>query len=109
MLPSMSHQSLSRSRIGRWSLPRASSVLFFTTVSVAATNATVAIAEPVMAKEILSARVRKQGFVCEGPTRAVKDTERSTPGSALWLLLCDSTEYRIRLIPNMAADVELLR
>jgi hypothetical protein len=62
-----------------------------------------------MSKEILSVQVRKQGFACDRPTHAAKDTERSTPGSAMWLLICDSAKYRVRLVPKMAAEVELVR
>lgn len=57
-------------------------------------------------KEIIAVQIRRQGFVCDNPQDAHRDTEASKPDEAVWVLRCDNASYRVRLIPDMAADVE---
>lgn len=108
MLSSTPSQVESRAHV-TLRLTRIALSLVCATPCFAVATATLATAGPIMTKEILSVQVRKQGFPCERPTLAAKDTERSTPGSAVWFLVCESAKYRIRLVPNMAAEVETAR
>jgi NAD(P)-dependent dehydrogenase (short-subunit alcohol dehydrogenase family) len=63
-------------------------------------------ADVTMSKEILSVEVRKRGFVCANPIRAARDVRHSRPGETMWLLSCDTGDYRVSLVPKMAAKVE---
>jgi hypothetical protein len=56
-------------------------------------------------KEIIAAHIRMQGFACHKPVSAERDRAASRPNEAVWLLKCKDYSYRVRLIPNMAADV----
>ena len=56
-------------------------------------------------KEIIADQIRSQGFTCDKPVSATRDPERSKPDEAVWILKCEKTTYRVRLIPDMAADV----
>jgi hypothetical protein len=56
-------------------------------------------------KEIIADQIRRQGFSCDNPVSAKRDLERSKPDEAVWILKCEKTTYRVRLIPDMAADV----
>jgi len=57
-------------------------------------------------KEILAAQIRSQGYSCDNPLSAERDSEYSKPGEDAWILKCENASYRVRLIPDMAADVE---
>jgi hypothetical protein len=50
-----------------------------------------------------------QGFACDKPLSAVKDTKRSKPDHGVWVLKCSGATYRISSIPDMAAKVERIR
>jgi hypothetical protein len=56
-------------------------------------------------KEILAAKIRMQGFACHKPVSAERDRAASKPNEAVWLLRCQDYSYRVRIVPNMAADV----
>jgi hypothetical protein len=55
--------------------------------------------------EIIAAKIRMQGFACHKPVSAERDRAASKPNEAVWLLKCQDYSYRVRLVPNMAADV----
>jgi len=57
-------------------------------------------------KEVIAAQIRSQGFLCENPVSAERDSEYSKPGEDAWILKCENAAYRVRLIPDMAAKVE---
>jgi hypothetical protein len=57
-------------------------------------------------KEIIAAQIRSQGFSCDHPLSAERDSADAKPGEAGWILKCENATYRVRLIPDMAADVE---
>jgi len=59
-------------------------------------------------KKIIAAQIKKQGYTCNHPEKATRDKERSKPHQAVWLLICENGTYRVRLVPNMAAQVERL-
>ncbi len=69
---------------------------------------TFAEAEPEKSKDIIAAQIRDQGFACNKALGAVRDRAASKPNEAVWTLTCENASYRVRLVPNMAAHVELL-
>jgi hypothetical protein len=58
---------------------------------------------------IVAAQIRSQGYACTAPVTATHDQQASTPYGAVWLLNCQNASYRVRLVPNMAAEVVRLR
>jgi hypothetical protein len=65
-----------------------------------------ALAEEPMSKEIIAAKVRKQGYVCEAPKNAVPDAEITEPGAKGWMLECENASYKVMLNPHAAARIE---
>jgi hypothetical protein len=59
-------------------------------------------------QSMLAAQIRLQGFTCDKPLGAVRDTKRSRPDRAVWVLKCSNAKYRITRAPDMAAKVEPL-
>jgi hypothetical protein len=59
-------------------------------------------------QSMLAAQIRMQGFTCDRPLGAVRDTKRSRPDRAVWVLKCSTATYRITRAPDMAAKVEPL-
>ncbi len=53
---------------------------------LAALSAYPAFAEEPMSKEIIAAKVRKQGYVCEAPKSVSRDPENTVPGEIGWML-----------------------
>jgi hypothetical protein len=58
--------------------------------------------------EMLAAQIRLQGFACDKPIGAVKDSKRSRPDLGVWVLKCGNATFRIRRAPDLAAKVEPL-
>jgi len=66
-----------------------------------------AIAEDVESpKDDIAAQIRAQGYACDQPQSATRDAQASRSDEEVWLLRCEGASYRIRLIPDMAAQVE---
>lgn len=65
-----------------------------------------AFGEEPMSKEIIAAKVRKQGYACDAPKSAVPDPEITEPGAKGWMLECENTSYRVMLNPHAAAKIE---
>lgn len=59
-------------------------------------------------KNVIAAQIRDQGFQCDDPQSATQDMQDSKPDEAVWVLQCETTRYRVRLVPDMAAKVERL-
>jgi hypothetical protein len=59
-------------------------------------------------EKIIAIQIRRQGYACGTPLSAEPDLKRSKPDKAAWVLKCDNATYRVRLIPDMAAEVEQL-
>jgi hypothetical protein len=57
-------------------------------------------------KDIIAEQIRRQGHTCEKPESAKQDMERSRPNAAVWELKCEKATYRVRLVPDMAANIE---
>jgi hypothetical protein len=54
---------------------------------------------------IVAAQIRAQGYACTGPVAATRDRRASRPNGAVWTLRCRNASYRVRLVPDMAAEV----
>jgi hypothetical protein len=76
-------------------------------------TAAVLLAMPAVAQEkpveIIAAHVRTQGYACENALRAERNRKASKPNETVWTLRCSNATYRVRLVPDMAAAVELLK
>ena len=59
-----------------------------------------------MSAEIIAVQIRDQGYACDQPLSAERDP--SISDDAVWILTCKNAKYRVRLIPDMAADVTRL-
>jgi hypothetical protein len=73
-----------------------------------------ALGRPVQAAEdaprdMLAAQIRSQGFACDKALGATRDTQRSRPDHAVWVLKCSNATYRVSRAPDMAAKIEPLR
>lgn len=60
-------------------------------------------------KDIIAAHLRLQGHRCDAPKSARRDAQASRPDEAVWVIVCETGRYRVRLVPNMADVVESLR
>jgi hypothetical protein len=60
-------------------------------------------------KDLLAAQIRDQGNLCNRPLSANRDLRRSKRDEAVWVLRCTNATYRLRLVPDMAAHVEVLK
>jgi hypothetical protein len=65
-------------------------------------------AEADAAAEIVAAQIRTQGYACSSPVAAERDRAASRPNETVWMLNCGNARYRVRLVPNMAAQVTQL-
>ncbi len=57
-------------------------------------------------REVIAAQIRKQGFECDKPKSAKRDAKASKSHEAVWTLQCGNASYRVRLVPDKAADVK---
>jgi hypothetical protein len=57
-------------------------------------------------KDIIAAKVRRQGYECHAPKSATRDPGFTAPGEIGWMLECDGANYRVMLMPHGAARVE---
>ncbi|MEP4469330.1 MAG: hypothetical protein ABJP87_06300 [Bauldia litoralis] len=58
------------------------------------------------AADVVADQVREQGYDCKEPTKASPDQD--VDGDSVWKLTCKDNAYRVRLVPDMAAQVESL-
>ena len=59
-------------------------------------------------KNIIAAQLRAQGYACDHPTNVTRDFGASKPNETVWVIVCEHATYRAKLVPKMAAQVELL-
>ena len=59
-------------------------------------------------KNLIAEQLRRQGFKCENPQSAERDEAASKPDAAVWILTCENASYRVKLIPDLAAEVTQL-
>jgi len=57
---------------------------------------------------IIAAQLRTQGYACRTPVSATRDRQASRPNVTVWVLRCANASYRVRLVPDMAAQVTQL-
>jgi|APTNR8051073442_1049403.scaffolds.fasta_scaffold02588_7 hypothetical protein len=60
------------------------------------------------AADIVADQVRDQGWPCADPVQAVRDPAESRPDEAVWTLQCADAVYRVRLVPDEAAEIKVL-
>ena len=84
----------------------AAAVLFSPLVRAQQATATMVASET--PQSMLAAQIRMQGFTCDKPLGALRDTKRSRPDRGVWVLKCSNATYRITRAPDMAAKVEPL-
>jgi len=68
-------------------------------------------ATPVVAETLqsmLAAQIRMQGFTCDRPLGAARDSKRSRPDRGVWVLRCNNASYRVTRAPDMAAKIQSL-
>jgi hypothetical protein len=58
------------------------------------------------AGELVAVQVRNQGLACADPVSAKRDPTAND--DAVWALTCADASYRVRLVPDQAAQVEKL-
>lgn len=61
------------------------------------------------ALNVLADQLRLQGFACDHPQSAKPDPDASRPNERVWIVACDGASYRMRIVPNMAAQVEKMK
>jgi hypothetical protein len=59
-------------------------------------------------ENVLAAQLRDQGYACDQPKSAEQDVQASKPDEEVWIVQCENARYRMRLHPDMAAEVERL-
>lgn len=75
-----------------------------------AISALEAMAQQDTPEEIVGVEVRRQGYDCNNPRQAQRDSKRSTPNETVWDLTCDEGVYRVTLQPNLGtAKISILR
>jgi hypothetical protein len=57
-------------------------------------------------KDDIAAQIHAEGYACDQPQSATRDPQASRPDEEVWLLRCEGASYRVRLIPDVAAQVE---
>ncbi len=72
-------------------------------------NGAAAPASEEVPTDIIAAQIRRQGFDCDHPQTATRDASQSKPDEVAWLLTCESSSYRVTLIPHEAAKVQQVR
>ena len=73
-------------------------------VIAAAAGAGAAGAQEERPAESIAAQIRTQGFRCDKALGAERVSH--APNAAVWILRCGNATYRVRLTPDMAAQVE---
>ena len=58
--------------------------------------------------EIIASHIRTQGYPCDDAKSAQHELGQSMPNEQVWILQCSNAAYRVRLVPNLAAQVERL-
>lgn len=86
----------------RWTLPF---VALAVSAPAAAQDTASGAAVPVAAG-LVATQIRQQGFRCDEPSSATRDKDASTAEETVWVIGCDNATYRVKLIPDMAAQIE---
>jgi hypothetical protein len=54
---------------------------------------------------VVADQVRSQGFACSNPSTAERIEAESRPEEPVYLLTCEEAIYKVRLVPDQAAEV----
>jgi hypothetical protein len=68
--------------------------------------ATVIAAQSETTAGIIAAQLRRQGVSCTAPESAIQDRENSAANETVWVVRCQESTYRVRLVPRMRAQIE---
>ncbi len=63
-------------------------------------------ADDAAAGELVAVQVRNQGLACAEPVSAKRDP--TADDDAVWTLTCADAKYRVRLVPDQAAEIQKL-
>lgn len=63
-------------------------------------------ADDAAAGELVAVQARQQGFACAEPASAKRDP--TAEDDAVWTLTCADAKYRVRLVPDQAAEIQKL-
>lgn len=58
---------------------------------------------------VLADQLRLQGYPCQKPESATRDSQQSKADEPVWIVRCDGVAYRVRLVPDQAAKVERIQ
>lgn len=89
----------------RHAAPLLGFVLVLTAISTPL-KAQTATVGPEDAAQLVATQVREQGNECKDPVKANRDENASSADEEVWNLTCENTSYRVRLVPDMAAQIE---
>ena len=81
-------------------------LLSLASLSIIAGHAAAQTADP-DASSLVATQVREQGYACDEPTKAAR--EPNSDDDAVWILTCGNASYRVRLVPDEAANIEQLQ
>jgi hypothetical protein len=84
-------------------VPALVSLAFLSAPAAAQSNTSQAESE---AADDVATQIREQGYDCKNPTNVKRDQKASEPDETAWILTCKNASYRVRLVPDMAAEVE---
>jgi hypothetical protein len=56
--------------------------------------------------DLIATQIRAQGYKCETPKSATRDSSASRPNADVWILECSNARYRVEIVPDMAAKVQ---
>jgi hypothetical protein len=85
------------------SLFTASAVIAVLVSSGASAGAQSGLEPPV---DLLAAQLRTQGYDCDTPESARPDASASKPNERVWIVRCKGVDYRMTVVPDMAAKIE---
>ena len=54
---------------------------------------------------VLADQIRSQGFDCNNPVSAERVAAEFVPDVPVYVLKCDNANYKVRLVPDQAAEV----
>jgi hypothetical protein len=63
-------------------------------------------ANTVTPSQVLADQLRSQRYPCDRMLSSKQDVEASKRDESVWLVKCTNGNYRMRLVPDMAAKVE---
>lgn len=58
---------------------------------------------------VIAVQIRNQGYECNEPVSAAPAPAESEPDEQAYVLQCGNATYRVRLIPDQAAEVTQIK